>query len=359
MPSPSSSPVATRQRSGLGRIVAYYGLLAVAGLVLLRYVPLVAEALTGRTAVGVGAPDIGAIFGPDTPPAVGEVITAEPPWYQAVLASVSMLGALALMLPVTWVYMVTRRQRGFDESVVHSLLILPVAVTGIIMVVKSSIPLAFSLAGVVAAVRFRTSLDDTKDAVYVFLAIGVGLAAGIQAFGVALALSLVFNIVVLVLWRTRFGNVYAGSGATKLGIGDVLAGPESAVSALRVGDPAVLEAATPADVADIAERSVRIERHISEERTKKKEKRANSLLLVHARVAEGAQAYVDRLLEEKAVRWKLAEIGPGPSGVLLVYLARMEGEGVQGAVMDRLRSGAGGVVEAAELRSLKGLKPRE
>jgi hypothetical protein len=121
----------------------------------------------------------------------------------------------------------------------------------------------------------------------------------------------------------------------------------------------VLEAAAPADIADIADRSARMERHISEERTKKKDKRANSLLLVHAPAAEGAQAYVDQLLQERAVRWKLAEIGPGPSGVLLVYLARIEGEGVQGAVMDRLRNGSGGVVEAAELRSLKGLKPRE
>jgi hypothetical protein len=343
----------------LGRIAAYYVVLAVAALLLLRYVPVVAEALTGGTGVGAGASDVGAIFGSDTPPAVGSVVTAEPTWYQAVLASVSMLGALALMVPVTWVYMVTRRQRGFDESVVHSLLILPVAVTGIIMVVKSSVALAFSLAGVVAAVRFRTSLDDTKDAVYVFLAIGVGLAAGIQAFGVALALSIVFNLVVLVLWKTQFGNVYAGRGAGALGIGDVLAGPGSAASALRVGDPAVLEAASPADIADIADRSVRMERHISEERAKKKEKRANSLLLIHARAAEGAQAYVEQLLEEKSARWKLAEISPGPSGVLLVYLARIEGEGVQGAVMDRLRNGSGGVVEAAELRSLKGLKPRE
>ena len=33
-------------------------------------------------------------------------------------------------------------------------------------------------AGVVAAVRFRNTLRDTKDAVYVFLAVGIGLAWG-------------------------------------------------------------------------------------------------------------------------------------------------------------------------------------
>ena len=358
MPSPSSSSSAAPARGGVLRIASYYVLLAIVGFLLVRYSPMVRETVGGGGGGGVDASGVGAIFGADTPPPVGSAVGTSV-WYQAVLATVSMLGALLVMVPVTWVYMFTRRQRGFDESVVHTLLILPVAVTGIVMVVGSSVALAFSLAGIVAAVRFRTTLDDTKDAVYVFLAIGVGLAAGIQALGVGIALSVVFNIVVLVLWSTRFGNVYAGKGAGAPGIGDVLAGPDSGASALRVGDPAVLEAARPSDVADIADRAVRIERHMSEERAKKKEKRANSLILVHARAAEGAQAYVDQLLEERAVRWKLAEIGPGPSGVLLVYLARLDGPGAQGSVMDRLQAGAGGVLEAAELRSLKGIKPRE
>ena len=358
MPSPSSRSPAARAGGGVSRIAVYYVILAVVGFALARYSPLVRGAISGVGLGGVNSSGIGAIFGADSPPPVGSAV-ATSAWSQALLATVSMLGALVVMIPVTWVYMVTRRQRGYDEVLVHTLLVLPVAVTGIVMVVKSSVALAFSLAGIVAAVRFRTTLEDTKDAVYVFLAIGVGLASGIQALGIGIALSLVFNVVILVLWSTRFGNIYAGRGAGALGISDVLAGPDSAASALRVGDPAILDAARPSDVADIADRSVRIERHISEERTKKKEKRANSLILVHARAAEGAQAYIDQVLEERAVRWKLAEIGPGPSGVLLVYLARLDGAGSQGSVMDRLGAGAGGVVEAAELRSLKGIKPRE
>jgi hypothetical protein len=257
-----------------------------------------------------------------------------------------MLAALAIMVPVTWVYMFTRGERGYDESVVHSLLILPVVVTGILMVVKSSVALAFSLAGIVAAVRFRTTLDDTKDAVYIFLAIGVGLASGIQAVGVAVALSVVFNVVVLTLWGTRFGNVYA-SGSGALGIGDVLAA--------RPGGGPVAPAASGAADPDFA---ARLERHIYEERSKGKGKKANSLILVHAKSAEPAQALADALLEQHAARWKMAEITPGRSGVILVYLARLEGV-AQGIVMDGLRSGANGAVESAELRSLKGIEPRE
>jgi len=125
-----------------------------------------------------------------------------------------------------------------------------------------------------------------------------------------------------------------------------------------VGDPAVLEAAAPKDLAEIADRAVRIERHVSEERAKKRSKRANAILLVHATHAEPAQTYVDQVLEDLAARWKLAEVGPGPEGALLVYLARFDGAAVEGAVMDRLRGDGDGVVRAAELRSLKGIKPR-
>jgi hypothetical protein len=197
------------------------------------------------------------------------------------------------------------------------------------------------LAGIVAAVRFRTSLDDTKDAVYIFLAIGVGLASGVQALGIAIALSFVFNAVVLTLWGTRFGNVHATAGSGALGMGDVLA---------MTPRPA---ASTASDAAFAA----RLESHIYEERAKDKEKRANSLILVHAQGAEKAQQLADALLEQHAARWKLAEIAPGARGVTLVYLARLEGTAA-GTVMDRLRNG-NGAVEEVELRSLKGIKPRE
>ena len=343
---------------GLGRVAIYYVLFGVALALLVTNVPAIREVVSGARLNELGG--VGdSIFGPGAAPPIGAPVSAGP-WSAAVVAALSMVGALAIMIPVTWVYMATRRHRGYDESVVHTLLILPVAVTGIVMIVQDSVALAFSLAGIVAAVRFRTTLDDTKDAVYVFLAIGVGLASGVQALGIAVTLSVIFNLVVLVLGMTGFGNIYADANTRSgpLSVGDVLAGPGSGHSALSVGDPAVLEAAAPKDLADIADRAVRIERHVSEERSKKKRKRANTLVLVHARRAEHAQAYVDDLLERVSVRWKLAEIGPGPDGSLLVYLARLDDQAAQGAIMDALQNGHGGAVSAAELRSLKGLKPR-
>jgi Domain of unknown function (DUF4956) len=340
---------------GVTRVVVYYVVLAVVIVLLGRQFPMVRDVVEGgRLQELAGADVLGSNQAPSVAAGAGE-------FGVALLGTLSMLGALAIMIPVTWVYMITRRHRGYHESVVHTLLILPVAVTGIVIIVQNSVALAFSLAGIVAAVRFRTTLEDTKDAVYVFLAIGVGLASGVQALGLAIVLSLVFNGVILVLWRTSFGNIYADQNtrAGPLGLGDVLAGPASAHTALQVGDPAVLDAAAPADLAEIADRMVRIERHLSGERTKKKTKRVNTLLILHAGEAEAAQNFMAELLEELATRWKFIEATADEGGqVLLQYIARFDGAGVQGAVMDRIRDAPEGLFAAAELRSLKGLKPR-
>ncbi|MEO8337299.1 MAG: DUF4956 domain-containing protein, partial [bacterium] len=107
--------------------------------------------------------------------------------------------------PVAWVYLLTRAKRGYQQSVVQLLIILPLVVSGIVLLVKYSITLAFSLAGIVAAVRFRNTLDDSKDAVYVFLATAIGLAASVN-LPVAAVISMAFNATALVLWYTDFGS---------------------------------------------------------------------------------------------------------------------------------------------------------
>ncbi len=341
--------------AGIVGLALYYAFLVAAAAALFALSPETVGLFADVGRVLTPRPEVGALAfpAPAPPPAVPR------PLFGMLLAAGSMLGALALMLPVTRVYMLTRRRRGYDESVVHTLLILPVAVTGIVILVQNSIALAFSLAGIVAAVRFRTTLEDTKDAVYVFLAIGVGIAAGVQALGVALVLSAFFNAVILVLWRTGFGNVYADSfrGGGSLPLAEALAGAGAPV--LRVGDPALLDAAGPADLASAAKHAARLERHISYERTKSRRKRANTLILAYTTDLPAAERQLSAALEDLADSWRFAEIVPGPEEtVILVYLARLDGDPVRAAVADRIRPAEGSAIRAVEVVSLQGLKPR-
>jgi Domain of unknown function (DUF4956)/Dolichyl-phosphate-mannose-protein mannosyltransferase len=140
--------------------------------------------------VGQAVPQWGPYFGERTPGA----------------AAVAMFGALALMCPVAWLYMRTKPKVRYDASLVQTVIVLPVVITGVVLIVRDSVALAFSLAGIVAAVRFRNTLRDTKDAVYIFLAIAVGLAAGVQAFAVGFVVTVIYLGVILVLWRFDVGT---------------------------------------------------------------------------------------------------------------------------------------------------------
>jgi hypothetical protein len=128
---------------------------------------------------------------------------------------VSLVGTLALMLPVAWGYMGSRRTAGYDQSVARTTVLLPIAVAGIVIIVQHSLALAFSLAGIVAGVRFRNTLKDTGDALYIFASIGVGLAAGIGALGIAAVVSIFFNYTSLVLWKLNFATEGAMVAARK------------------------------------------------------------------------------------------------------------------------------------------------
>ena len=66
---------------------------------------------------------------------------------------------------------------GVDHSIVTTITLLPIAVAAILVIVQDSLAVAFSLAGIAGVVRFRNALEDTKDAMYVFGAIAVGLGA--------------------------------------------------------------------------------------------------------------------------------------------------------------------------------------
>ena len=113
--------------------------------------------------------------------------------------------AFGVTLPITWVYRWTRPRKKYSQSFAHTLLVIPISIALVVFLVKGSLALAFSLAGIVAAVRFRTSLEEPMDAVYMFMAIGIGLAAGTQLTTVAYLASLIFVIISLGVWKSNFG----------------------------------------------------------------------------------------------------------------------------------------------------------
>jgi hypothetical protein len=113
----------------------------------------------------------------------------------------AVIGAFLLAVPLAFTYVRTRNSLKYDQSVAQTVIMLPVVISAILTVVANSLALAFSLAGIVAAVRFRNNLKDSRDAVYIFAAVGIGFAAGVGVLAIAAFLSVFFCVLELVLWK--------------------------------------------------------------------------------------------------------------------------------------------------------------
>jgi uncharacterized protein DUF4956 len=296
-------------------LAAYYALLALGVWLVVSLFPALPQ-LLGRfrdmSALGIVTArrgrDLEQVLGPAAP------TLSQAEW--ALVTVVSMLTALALVVPVARVYMLTKRRTGYDQSVVQTVIMLPMTVAGTVILVQNSLALAFTLAAIVAAVRFRNTLKDTKDAVYIFLALAVGVAAGVFAPAVAAVMSLVFNVAVLSLWQFNVGNLYAD----------------------RLGTA----------------RADRLQGHLANDAAEKK--RFNGALLIEAAGREPAQGVAEALLERHAKRWKLAGVVASDRGTAtLEYLVRIKDEAAEARLVADLKGQEGSGILTAELRSLRGL----
>ena len=120
--------------------------------------------------------------------------------------AVALVSALLLSLPVSWVYMGIRNDDEYDQSLINTIIVLPMVVTGIVIIVQNSLALAFSLAGIAGAVRFRNSLKSSGDALFILLAVAIGLSAGIGAVELAALVTVAFTYTFVVLWMSEYGE---------------------------------------------------------------------------------------------------------------------------------------------------------
>jgi uncharacterized protein DUF4956 len=274
----------------------------------------------------------------------------------AIMTTLILLGTLVLMLPVTWVYMSARATPGHNQSVVQTLIILPIVVAGIIIIVQNSLALAFSLAGVVGAVRFRTNLRDTRDLVYIFLSIGVGLAAGVQALAVGALLTIVFNILLLLTWRYDYGrNVLTPTASSQWA--EPLQTLASPTGDHEIPDRDLVLSLTPEKADVLADRFVRVRKMLG---AKKKKPRFNAVLTMTTDHVPEAQASVQKVLQTMTRRFKLDEVVTNigkPSEIY--YLVKLKKSGTRDEFLTAVHDHAGGMIESANLEFAESVTEKE
>jgi len=262
----------------------------------------------------------------------------------------AVISAFLLAVPIAFTYVRTRSSLKYDQSLVQTVIMLPVVVTSILIVVANSLALAFSLAGIVAAVRFRNNLKDTRDAVYIFAAIGVGFACGVGVLVIAAFLSVFFCVLELLLWKLdltadhehTFGLLCMPAGAS-LARGETIVLPSNpSVAPALSGDAS---ASTPsADTGLLALGGAKPEP--SDAGGKKPAER----LLLYSSDPEKARKLADAVLTDMAKEFKHKKTRNGGNDrYVLEYRVRPRKKTPVLAIIDRLHAEGVPYLIAAEI----------
>ncbi len=96
---------------------------------------------------------------------------------------ITMAAALILGGVIAFTYYKTQNEEYYQRSLAITLCMLPIILSVIILFIGSNIARAFSLAGTLSIIRFRSAPGDAKDIGFIFFDIAAGLACGVGLYG--------------------------------------------------------------------------------------------------------------------------------------------------------------------------------
>lgn len=128
------------------------------------------------------------------------------PEYSLRAMGLSLLLAFVLGQLIAWVYRWTHQGLSYSQSFTQSLVLLTMVVALVMYVIGNSIVTAFGLIGALAIIRFRNVLKDTRDTVFVFFGLVLGMALGSQRYLVAILGAVGLLLVTGYLHFTAFGS---------------------------------------------------------------------------------------------------------------------------------------------------------
>ena len=116
------------------------------------------------------------------------------------LAAIACALVLGFMLSLTYCY-----KNRHTKSFVFSLAVLPAVVAVVIAMVNGNVGAGVAVAGAFSLVRFRSAPGSARDIVYIFLAMCLGLVAGMGYITTAFVVCVVFCVVLIAYQSVNVG----------------------------------------------------------------------------------------------------------------------------------------------------------
>jgi len=135
---------------------------------------------------------------------------ASPPWFE-IIGAVLQSFALALIIGAT--YRRTYRGQSFSQDYIHTLIILSMGVTIVMMVVQGNPATAFGMFAAFSIIRFRRTVNQARDIAFVFLAMASGMAIGARHYMIGWATVI---LICAIIYLFSKGDIFAPSRISHL-----------------------------------------------------------------------------------------------------------------------------------------------
>ncbi|MSR47001.1 MAG: DUF4956 domain-containing protein [Planctomycetes bacterium] len=131
----------------------------------------------------------------------------------------TMLMSFVLCQVLAAVYSFTFRGLSYSRGFVIALVLTGVIATMLMLAIGNGVARGIGLLGALAVIRFRSTLRDVRDVMFIFASLAVGIAVGVQAFLIAGLGALTFSIFMLHLTFSPFASRRQFDGLLRLNTG--------------------------------------------------------------------------------------------------------------------------------------------
>ncbi len=124
--------------------------------------------------------------------------------WEQIAANIIVSGIIGFLIFVS--YMISHRGTIYSKKFNVSLVILTVLTSMVMTVIGNNVALSLGMVGALSIVRFRTAIKDSRDTVYIFWTIIVGICCGVGDYVVAGIGSAFVFILLLILGSIKNNN---------------------------------------------------------------------------------------------------------------------------------------------------------
>lgn len=120
--------------------------------------------------------------------------------------AVSITLAIALGVGISFVYRITHKGLNYESSFISTLTFLVPIVTLVMFFIQGDLVLSLGLVGSLSIIRFRTPIKDTKDMVFLFWSIVIGLGLGTLNWTLSIIASIVLALCMFGFYKVNYGQ---------------------------------------------------------------------------------------------------------------------------------------------------------